>query len=76
MAKPRLNEGTIAALAHKTHTPIDVVKHLYNEELADLESKSAVKKFIEIIAGRRVQERLRRPRSRLANHVEPASLPQ
>jgi len=56
----RPDEASVAALAHKTRTPIDVVRHIYDEELAELDSKSTVKNFIEVIAGRRVKERLRR----------------
>ena len=55
----RPDEVSVAALAHKTRTPIDVVRHIYDEELAELDSKSTVKNFIEVIAGRRVKERLR-----------------
>jgi hypothetical protein len=55
------DESTVSAIARKTHTPVDVVKHLYDEELADLRSHSAVKGFLHVIAGRRVKERLRNP---------------
>jgi hypothetical protein len=51
----------VAAIARKTHTPVDLVKHLYDEELAELRSHSAVKGFLDVIAGRRVKERLRNP---------------
>jgi Protein of unknown function (DUF3562) len=54
------DDAAVAALARKTQTPIDVVRHIYDEELADLDSKSAVKNFIEVIAGRRVRNRLLR----------------
>jgi hypothetical protein len=56
----RPDEVSVAALADKSRTPIDVVRHIYDEELAELDSKSTVKNFIEVIAGRRVKERLRR----------------
>jgi hypothetical protein len=55
------DESTVAAIARKTHTPVDLVKHLYDEELAELRSHSAVKGFLDVIAGRRVKERLRNP---------------
>jgi hypothetical protein len=48
----------IAALARKTHTAQDVVKHLYDQEIALLHAEAAVKNFIGIIAGRRVKRRL------------------
>jgi len=52
------DQATIDALAKKTHAPVEVVRRLYNEELAELQSNSKVKAFIEVIAGRRVKERL------------------
>lgn len=52
------DEACVAALARKTHTPIEDVRHLYDEELANLQAKSAVKNFIEVIAARRVRQRL------------------
>ena len=76
ISKTSRDESTVAALAQKTHTPIEVVKHLYDEELADLESKSTVKSFIDVIAGRRVKERLRKSPSRRAKHTDPGTLPQ
>ena len=36
----------MAALAKRTRTPIEVVKHLYDQEIAELQSKSVVKNFI------------------------------
>ena len=60
------DESTVSAIARKTHTPVDVVKHLYDEELAELQSNSSVKSFLDVIAGRRVRERLREPRFRLS----------
>jgi hypothetical protein len=66
------DESTVSAIARKTRTPIEVVKHLYDEEFAELKSNSAVKNFLEVIAGRRVKERLRRtdlPRSKLPEQV-------
>jgi hypothetical protein len=68
-----LDESTVSAIAWKTHTPVAVVKHLYEEELADLESNSAVKGFLDVIAGRRVKERLRQPRYQRTKHADQAS---
>lgn len=51
----------VAALAQRTRTPMDVVKYLYDEERAKLRLNSAVRGFIDVIAGRRVKERLRKP---------------
>lgn len=52
------DERAIASLAKATDTAPDVVKHLYDEEIAKLRAKSNVKNFIGVIAGRRVKERL------------------
>jgi Protein of unknown function (DUF3562) len=76
ISKTNRDESAVAALAQKTHTPIEVVKHLYDEELADLQANSAVKSFIDVIAGRRVKERLRRSPSRRAKRADPGTLPQ
>lgn len=58
------DERAIASLAKATDTAPDVVKHLYDEEIAKLRAKSNVKNFIGVIAGRRVKERLaQRPAS-------------
>jgi Protein of unknown function (DUF3562) len=55
---PRVDEATIAALAIQTDTDRSIVKCLYAEELAILESQARVKNFIGIIAARRVRRRL------------------
>jgi hypothetical protein len=55
---PRIDEATIAALAEETDTDRSIVKYLYAEELAILESQANVKNFIGIIAARRVRQRL------------------
>jgi Protein of unknown function (DUF3562) len=60
-----LDEASAAALARRTRTPIEVVKHLYAQEIAELQSKSTVKNFIDVIAGRRVKQRLMAPDSHL-----------
>ena len=56
----RPSDAAVTAPAQKTHTPIDVVRHIYDEELAELDSTSTVKNFIQVLASRRVKERLRR----------------
>jgi hypothetical protein len=53
-----VDEATIAALAIQTDTDRSIVKCLYAEELAILESQASVKNFIGIIAARRVRQRL------------------
>jgi hypothetical protein len=75
ISKTNRDESAVAALAQKTHTPIEVVKQLYDAELADLLANSAVKGFIDVIAGRRVKEHLRRSPSRRAKRTAPGTLP-
>jgi hypothetical protein len=59
MARPNeRREGTLRALAQETHRSIEFIADLYDDEVARLEASSRVKKFIEVIAGRRVKERL------------------
>ncbi len=55
---PRIDEAIIAALAVQTDTDRSIVKCLYAEELAILESQASIKNFIGIIAARRVRQRL------------------
>ena len=57
------DERAIASLAKETDTAPDVVKHLYDEEIAKLRARSNVKNFIGVIAGRRVKERLAQRRA-------------
>jgi Protein of unknown function (DUF3562) len=52
------HESTIAKLAKQTHANEEVVRHLYDEEIAALQKQAAVKGFIGVIAARRVKERL------------------
>jgi hypothetical protein len=50
----------LRALAEKTNSPMELVTDLYDGEVADLEANSHVKKFIHVIAARRVEQRLLR----------------
>ena len=54
-----LDEASVSALARKTDTPVEEIRKLYAQEVADLESTANVKNFIDVIASRRVKERLR-----------------
>ena len=51
-------EATISAIASELRIAPEVVRFIYDEEIARLQSNSVVKNFIEIIAGRRVKARL------------------
>lgn len=48
----------MSALAAKARVPREFVQRLYDEEMAELESTSTVKTFINVIAGNRVRQRL------------------
>jgi hypothetical protein len=54
-----LDEASVIALARETRTPVEVIRTLYDQEVADLESTANVKNFIDVIAGRRLKDRLR-----------------
>jgi hypothetical protein len=51
-------QATIATLAQETDTDQAVVKNLYDEELAILQTQASVKNFIPVIAARRVKQRI------------------
>jgi hypothetical protein len=70
------DDATVAVLAHNACAPVEVVQRFYEEELAELQSKSKVKKFIEVIARRRVRERLRSSRSEFRSQLGAAALAQ
>jgi hypothetical protein len=55
---PLKDEATIATLAHKMDTDAAVVKDLYDEEFAILQTQASVKNFIGVIAARRVRQRI------------------
>jgi hypothetical protein len=55
----RSHEDAIAKLAKQTHTDVDVVRNVYDEEMAALQSEAAVKGFVGVIVARRVRQRLR-----------------
>jgi hypothetical protein len=74
LVKASSDESAVAALAQRTRTPIEIVRHLYDQELAELRSKSTVKNFLGVIASRRVKERLRKPPVRLAKAADPNTL--
>ena len=52
------DESTITKLAKQTHTDAEVVRHLYEEEIAALHKEASVKGFIGVVAARRVRQRL------------------
>lgn len=52
-------DALVATLAHETATSTDLVKALYEEEVAALTERATVRQFIGVIATRRVKQQLR-----------------
>jgi hypothetical protein len=52
------DETTVAKLAQQTGTSQELVKRIYDEEIAALYAGSSVKHFVPVIAGRRARKRL------------------
>jgi hypothetical protein len=52
-------DAAISSLARETHTPRAVVKRMYEEAVAALQSNAKVRNFIDVIAAQRVKEQLR-----------------
>jgi hypothetical protein len=58
------DQATIATLAQELDTDQAIVKDLYHEELAILQTQASVKNFIRVIAARRVRQRIAVARER------------
>jgi Protein of unknown function (DUF3562) len=52
-------EPDVIALAEKTHTPVALVKTLYDREVAALEAQARIKNFIPVLASKRVKRALK-----------------
>lgn len=57
--KSRADEATISALARETSTSSDVVRTLYDDEVAALSREAKVTQFLGVVASRLVRQRLR-----------------
>jgi uncharacterized protein DUF3562 len=55
----KANDTAVATIARETETSTDVVKALYEEEVATLTEHATVRQFIGVIATRRVRQQLR-----------------
>lgn len=53
-----LNQDVIAALAEETHQPFDVVKDVYEEQLAQLSAHARVTDYLVLFASRRTRDML------------------
>ena len=56
---PPADAATVADLSNHIDDASDLEKRLFDEEVAILEAQSTVKTFIDVIANRRVKQRLR-----------------
>ena len=65
---PESNETAITKLAKQAHADIEVVRQLYDEEIAALHNQALVKGFVGIIAARRVRKRLLTARTQRPQH--------
>jgi Protein of unknown function (DUF3562) len=52
------DDAAVAALARQTDTAVDVVRNLYDGEIAALRAQATVTSFIGVIASRRVKQHL------------------
>ena len=57
------NDAVVATIARETATSTDLVKALYEEEVAALTANATVRQFIGVIATKRVRQQLRSPGS-------------
>ena len=57
--RSKADDAAVAALARESSASFDVVKALYEEEVAALVSQATVKQFVGVIATRRVKQQLR-----------------
>jgi Protein of unknown function (DUF3562) len=53
------NEVMVDTIAKETATSVDVVKAMYDEQIAALNAQATIKQFIVVIAMRRVRQQLR-----------------
>jgi len=58
----RADQAAVDAIARETATSVDVVKALYEKELATLAAHATVRQYVGVIATSRVRQHLRRGR--------------
>jgi hypothetical protein len=59
---PPPNEAIVTALSNHADDTPGLARRLFDEEVATLEAQATVKTFIDVIATRRVKQRLRKPK--------------
>jgi hypothetical protein len=55
----KANDAVVASIARETATSTDLVRTLYEEEVAALTASATVRQFIGVIATKRVRQQLR-----------------
>jgi Protein of unknown function (DUF3562) len=63
------DNSPVIALANETGTSVDIVKSLYDEEVAALKAGATVTAFIGVIATQRVKRHLNALRAQRADHA-------
>jgi len=59
-SQAKADHAVVDAIAHDTSTSADIVKVLYEEEVAALAAQATIKQFVGVIATKRVRQHLRR----------------
>jgi len=60
MSRRTKDRATAEAIAKETHTPLEEVERLYDEELNELANDAKITQYLGVLAGRRVKMRLRK----------------
>jgi hypothetical protein len=56
----KADHAAVTAIAEDTSTSVEVVKTLYEEEVATLVAQATIRQFVGVIATRRVKQQLRK----------------
>jgi hypothetical protein len=55
----KVRDSSVDAIAKETETSADVVRALFEEQVAELAKEAKVKQFVNVIASKRVKEQIR-----------------
>ncbi|MGH8185308.1 MAG: DUF3562 domain-containing protein [Steroidobacteraceae bacterium] len=59
-ANSKNHQTTKEAIAEETHTSIDEVERIYEQELSELASAAKITQYLGVLAGKRVRAKLRK----------------
>jgi hypothetical protein len=59
-ANTRTHQGSKEAIAEETHTSMDEVEKIYEQELTQLASEAKITQYLGVLTTRRVRARLRK----------------